>query len=406
MNVLFILPYCYIKEKKIGWDTGFGIYTVQLAEELAKREDLHIYVLSLRQRFQRDFTINNVTYIGFKDAEIVHSFVKGRHSIQQTRKIVKNTYYRQDLLRKTLIAAYVVGRTNTLAAIIEKYSIDFVHIHSLAQEMAGVFESESIRKDNTLVTVHSTFIKEEKYGNYIHYFRDSAKSLLERGYHMSFISSGVKEQFINELGELDTSKERMHVVLNGTVFTDTKIQRKKSKKKLFVCVGTVCDRKNQMQLLDALRLLNSSDLSNILIYVLGRDATEGKFEERIKQYGLEQCVQCIGFVSPESMKTYYSEASGNILLSKEEAFGLSIIEGFQYGIPTLCFNDISAAVDIYNPEAVQLVEDRSNESLARSISVFMNKEWNTEVIKQWAQRYSLDYVTDQYFNLYKAIKDK
>lgn len=411
MNVLFILPYCYIAAKKVGWNTGFGIYTAQLAEYLGKRDNVNVFVLNLRQRFKEDFVSNGVTYIGFNDVKIVKSLFKAG-SLKSIMSIKKYNYYKQSETKKLLIASYVVGKGNCLAEIIKKYKIDFVHIHSLAQELYGIFNSKFIRSSNTLVTVHSTYIDDPKYGSYNVYFANMVNLLLEKGINMSFVSSGVRNEFLKRIKCSKDPSELMHVVLNGTRMNPYKREKndiengtKNKKKKVLLCVGTICERKNQMQLLEAMKLLSKEERERFVVYVIGEDSTEGKFDNLIAGYGLTGTVIKKGFVSPDEITQYYKIADGNLVLSKREAFGLSIIEAFQYGVPTLCFKDISAANDLYNDCAMLFFDNRLINSVVKGIRSFLSKTWDCSAVREWGENFQLTNIVNQYYNLYKKIQE-
>ena len=42
-------------------------------------------------------------------------------------------------------------------------------------------------------------------------------------------------------------------------------------------------------------------------------------------------------------------------------FGLPIVEGYMHGVPCVTFEDLDATQDLYYPEAMLKVKDRSNE---------------------------------------------
>lgn len=402
MNILFILPYCHVPEIHNGPSTGFGIYTIQLAEELAKKQGINLFVLSMKQRIPQDREINGVTYIAIPDSRIALNVLSGK-GIKNTINIIWNNYYKQSIFKKLTTAAYSAGKTGEIEKVIKKYAIDVIHIHSIAQELYGVFQLPFLNTKNTLVTMHSDFADEEWLGRYKDYCRETALRLFENKMAMSFVSSGVLERFVKELG---IRHDRLFVTVNGTcIAPPTDSNRTANGKIDFVCIGSICDRKNQFFLLKALHALPLGIKERIHVRFIGNDRTEGEFDRQIVSLGLSDIAENCGFVPPEEVKDYLAEADGNIMVSKSEAFGLSVIEGFQYGLPTLTYSDVAAAKDFYSEDAVMLIDDRSEIALAEGISQFIDKEWDAKKIKEWGRQFQLCKVADRYVEIYRRLGD-
>lgn len=400
MNVLFILPYCYVPGISRGSSTGFGIYTIQIAEELAKKKDINVFVLTMKQRFKKDKMINGVIYIGASDVSIcLNAFRK--KTVKNAIKIYQYNYYKQNVIKKIMTAIYSASKSTMLGKIINKYSIDLIHVHSLAQELYGVFKSQYLLNYNSLVTIHSDFIKEERFGVYKDYFRNTTKFLFDNSVHVSFVSTGVRNNFVSEIGY---SADNLKVIVNGT-----RIEGKEHKKSptdktfTFVCIGTIGERKNQLFLLNALSLIREDILSEIRVKFLGRDDTEGEFDDYIQRLGLADVCENCGFVSPKAVEKYLANADGIIMVSVTEAFGLSIIEGFQYGLPALTYSDLAATVDFYSKDAVMLIEERTLKALADAICSFISKQWDRKKIRNWGKRFQLSRISDEYVDLYNEI---
>lgn len=401
MNVLFVLPYCHVPDIDEGSSTGFGIYTIQLAEELAKKQDMQVYVLSMKQRFLKDVVHNGVTYIGVSDIKICVRALK-KSSIENAREIYRYNYYNISPFKKVATAVYSAAKTTLLDEIVLNYSIDIIHIHSLAQELYGVFKSEQISQTNTLVTLHNDFVKEEKYKKYSNYFKNTVKVLFKANIPISFVSTGVKENFVEEMG---FSSQNLSVIVNGTrLKTQDEKREKKNGKFRFVCVGTIGSQKNQLFLLKAVTLLPENIRQKIHIDFLGMDKTDGEFDKTIRTYGLSSICKNCGFISPDKIGDFLSDADGNVMVSLGEAFGLSVIEGFQYGIPTLTYVDVCASKDFFSKDAVMLINRSNPKALADAMCEFISKDWNRDRIKEWGRKFQLSGISDMYIDLYKKIR--
>lgn len=400
MNVLFVLPYCYVPEISKSPSTGFGIYTVQLAEEIKKNQNINVYVLCMKQHITHDINVNGVTYIGFPNKEIIVNCIH-RRIIQYAFNIYKYNYEKYNLVKDVIKAVYTASKGSMLEKVIEKYSIDFIHIHSLEKELYGIFQSSYINDSNTLVTIHSDFVYKKEFGAYNDFFRQTSERLFKNNIPVSFVSTGAKNHFADAINDTNPN---LHVIVNGTVMDPVEYKKDTLNDVFtFVCIGTIGSRKNQIFILEALKCLSKNDLRNIRFKFLGIDRTEGEFDKRIKLYGLVDICENCGFVNPEDVENYLRNANGTIMVSVQEAFGISLIEGFQYGLPALTYSDLAASLDFYSEDAVMFIKDRTVNALADAIISFTSKKWDSEKIKAWGKLFKLKNIADEYVDLYKDI---
>ena len=103
------------------------------------------------------------------------------------------------------------------------------------------------------------------------------------------------------------------------------------------------------------------------------------------------------------MKDLWEIADVNVVVSKDEGFGLSMIEGFTLGIPTLTFGDLDAAEDLYHPDAMELIQERTDESVEEGIRIAMSRRWKPDVIREWGKQFSMKAVVSNYERVYQEI---
>lgn len=46
---------------------------------------------------------------------------------------------------------------------------------------------------------------------------------------------------------------------------------------------------------------------------------------------------------------------------------MSLIEGYRFGLPAICFSDIDAAYDIYDDKCTVLIKERTDEAVSYAI---------------------------------------
>jgi glycosyltransferase involved in cell wall biosynthesis len=157
-----------------------------------------------------------------------------------------------------------------------------------------------------------------------------------------------------------------------------------------ISVGTLCERKNQIQLLRAFKLLPEHIKKKCKITLVGRDDTKGKLKDYIVKNKLENSVDLCGFLPKNEIAKLYLHSTFNVMLSISEGFGLSMIEAAYFGIPTLTFDDLEAAHDIYTEDSMILMKDRSDETVCNGLLCMIERKWDSIKIRNSVQRFNED----------------
>jgi glycosyltransferase involved in cell wall biosynthesis len=138
------------------------------------------------------------------------------------------------------------------------------------------------------------------------------------------------------------------------------------------------------------------------VLFLGIDNT-GTFEKNIHQLGLDNDVIYCGNIHRDYIHIYYSQSDFTILASKSEGFGLSIIEGFFYGLPCITFSDLDAIEDLYDLRAMYLVNERTDEALAKGLLSCISSKWDRVFIQKYAFNFSLENSAVKYISCYNTL---
>lgn len=96
-------------------------------------------------------------------------------------------------------------------------------------------------------------------------------------------------------------------------------------------------------------------------------------------------------------------SSYNALVSIDEGFGLSFIEGFKHGLPAVSFSDLDAIPDIYDPKVMILADERTDKCLAKAIEKLCHINWDCSYIKDYAKKFSYEKMADNYRSIYRDI---
>lgn len=225
------------------------------------------------------------------------------------------------------------------------------------------------------------------------------------------VSTGMKNKILRDYPFIEQSN--IHVIKNGTDFCSQIVQsslRKKYNlegKKVLLCVGTITERKNQLQIISTFQLLPQEKKDNIAVIFCGVDRMEGKFQDEIISAGLEHQLIYVGAVSSNEMKEYYSIANGLVMPSYAEGLSIAALEAISYGLPLIMFSDSECAEDLNDYKVSILVETRNDQELANAIINWYENDWNQEYIKSYSKKFTMERMADEYIKLNrKLIEDK
>lgn len=165
-------------------------------------------------------------------------------------------------------------------------------------------------------------------------------------------------------------------------------------KRILVYIGNISENKNQIQ---AVRVMKQ--VENAVLFVVGTEADGGVVRNYVQENDLYGRVVLTGF--SDDVAQIWENVDLNLFFSKNDGFGLSVIEGYMYGVPSVMFADLDAAEDVYYPHLMLLVNDRSDDSAANAIRQGMSKEWDKDIIKTYAKRFSMRNIARTYDDFYR-----
>lgn len=395
MKVLFASNYIYDNRfpEYSKECTGLGYMITDILREVSKHEETYLYTHSLTKGINSDY---NVLKHRFKDILLSLRI----NDIRSGIKIVKRSNVDSWKKRRYL---YCFLDKGCFIRQLKKIKPDIVHVHGGSLEVKPYIDACVELKIPFLITLHGlnhnvdkVLLCEKEYEKYLIEF--CSNSCIP----ISVVSSGIRKE-ISKTFNIATNSIR--VVLNGTKLP--KIMHGEFKeghdKYIIMCVGSICTNKNQYLLLKALEELPAEYKNKICVKFCGKYMNGPHIDEEIEDRNLKKNAEYIGFVERENMNDLWKEANLNVVLSKSEGFGLSIIEGFAYGIPTLTVADLSAVEDLYSPEAMCLIDERTEKAVADGIVKCIERTWNHESIKKWSKNFSLGTICKEYISFYRDI---
>lgn len=302
---------------------------------------------------------------------------------------------------------YFVFLSGYLYKILKYKSYDLVHIHGCDYFDSLVIEICKKLQIRYLVTLHGLNILgahtvsliEEKYEE------DFIRSMSDS--FMTFVSTGTMMRAVNHL---KINPRNFFVISNSYHMLPSKghvdIRKKYSlpiHSKIILYVGNISTHKNQLGFINAFSRLEQQIVDNVYVLFVGRDNLPHPFEEVIRESVFaEHFVNC-GFVDKNKIPDYYAQADFVALVSKSEGFGLSVIEGFAYGIPSLVVSSMDALNDFQSDDALIVAKDLKSESIAEGIEKLLQKKWDKEKILKHSSQFTMAAMGGKYVSIYNKI---
>lgn len=433
MKVMIIAPYIYddniiefTKNK-----TGFGIMVQNIVSSVAELENVVLLTRVITKgKNEKNFKILSHTWGQFFSYAKLKDWLIGIKAFFANGVTVKDrarhVFYEVD-------GGYVRKQ-------IQKEKPDIVHIHGIGTITESYIRICEEMKVRYTVTLHGLIglndsvsapayekqierdflIKAEKNNIPVSVISSGMKARIEEKYlgkkanNITVIANGTKKsnendtKFIREEGTLTQEKFQeyysdclkqndLYPKLNDT-YAYLQYSKKNGKKILFF-VGNITKNKNQMQAVEILK--NTKVFKNTLLVLWGREVDNGEVRRKIVEYQLHKNVILGGF--NDQMDIFWKFCDVNLFLSLNDGFGLPIVEGYMHGVPCVTFEDLDATQDLYYPEAMLKVKDRSIESVANALRTSLDKNWNHEEIAEIGNMFSIDNMSEKYVNWYRTL---
>lgn len=297
-------------------------------------------------------------------------------------------YDNQPLKNKLRTILYFMTGSYT-EHLIKKNKYDVVHINGIG--LSSITYMYACIRTNTpfVLTLHglisfSDGIKAGKFSKKLErqFFiqnKDNPKAL------STVISTGIKKRLCSVVGkDMDT----INVVCNPIIEFVGKgrsAYRKEDGEKVVVTVGNISDNKNQRLVVDAFAQMCKEHPGKYKLFVIGGH------EEQLKKYACESGFDNVvftGTLERGDVYSYYSIADLCVMASYEEGFGLSLVEGYSFGVPSVMPSAIDAFYDLCRTECCVAAGDYGVGTFADVMYTALTKSWDHQAIKEFSEMFS------------------
>ena len=262
---------------------------------------------------------------------------------------------------------------------------------------APIFLSK--RKNNILILHDLIFMGEyqsksfkQKFGNI--YRKLILPIIIKKFSFIITVSEHSKNQIIEYFG-IDRSKiSVIHnaISLNGYNFNyNIKINEKEP---FFLHIGGEPDYKNSLSVIYSFNLLPPEYKMKFKLFMIGirEPKVLNAYTDIVKSLNLSDKIFFLPYQTDQEIENLYKKATLFIFPSKQEGFGIPVIESLKYGCPLLCSN--TSCIPEIAQEAAFYFNPNSNNELAEGIiNIVSNPKLADERVKlgySIVEKYSLE----------------
>jgi len=333
------------------------------------------------------------------------------------------------------IETYKVDRTKNLASEISKKVVRFI-INFV--ELSKIIKSYKNRKGNIIVHTHIgkcvSFWENSVYALWakilgvpfifhvhssllhIEYEQSSAimkvirRYILTKAPRIIALSGYWKRQLLQIEG---LHNEKITVIHN---FVDVEKFKRYSKtecreilglpknKKIVFSIGRLVERKGFQYLVGVVpRVIKKRD--DVIFFIGGKGPLENYLERQIQELGIKEYIILLGFVPDEMLPVWLNATDIFVMPSTRETFPIVMLEALASGTPFVG-SSIGAVPEIITSEDYGLLcEPANSKDLAEKILISLNKEWDKEKIRKYAEQFTWENVAKSTVKIYReALK--
>lgn len=345
---------------------------LDICNELQKKDDVKVKIIILHDVNEYKFMSENL------DIDCCNSFVlpsmlrKTKVDLKQFDEIVND--FKPNIIHSHLFEAELVSRWNVLPNV--KY---FTHCHDNIVQFKR-FSFKTILKKICITNYYERFLLFRKYkkckNNFIAISKHCQKFLIEN------LPRGIKKITLLP-NSIDYER-----------FYDNKKKETPNNIKLtLVNVGSFVDKKNQIFLLDVVKILKNKNI-DIHLNLCGDGKNRAKIEKEIISQNLEKNISILGKV--ENVEKIYKNADVYVHSATYEPFGLVLIEAMASGLPVVSLNGGGNVDIIENGKNGFLIEEQDAEMFSEKILELVNCPEKYSQISDYAKNYAKNYDIKSY----------
>ena len=172
--------------------------------------------------------------------------------------------------------------------------------------------------------------------------------------------------------------------------------------KVILTVGNISKNKNQRLVVDAFARMQKEHEGKYKLFVIG--GGEAPLKAHAEEMGIKNVI-FTGALDKSVVNEYYKIADLCVMASIDEGFGLSLVEGYSYGVPCVMPTAIDAYPDLYEEYACIGAENYEIPTFANALYTALTREWDKEKIKKKAEAFTEEVCASSYLSVLMKAKE-
>lgn len=174
--------------------------------------------------------------------------------------------------------------------------------------------------------------------------------------------------------------------------------------KIIFSLGNLIKRKGFNYLIDAIKQVCKYQ-DNLICFIGGAGPEQRSLQKQIDRLNIRDKVKLLGFVSNESLPLWMNAADIFVLPSLSESFGIVQIEAMACGKPVVATRNDGSEEIITSEDYGLLVEPGNADDLAEKILIALDKEWDREKIRKYAEQFTWENIAKEIVKISEQIME-
>lgn len=171
---------------------------------------------------------------------------------------------------------------------------------------------------------------------------------------------------------------------------------------IVLTAGGFVPEKGQRYLIEAASILEARG-EDIFWVLMGMGRLHNDLVDRIRSLGLEDRFLLPGWADHAEIPNWMNACDFFVLPSISESFGLVQVEAMACGKPVVATINGGSEEIIASSDVGILVVPGDAEALAEAIAEGLNRPWNSDTIRSYAEKYRWDFGVERLVNLYADL---
>lgn len=170
-------------------------------------------------------------------------------------------------------------------------------------------------------------------------------------------------------------------------------------KKVLLNVANLVPVKGQKYLIESMKKIARVE-DNVVLYIIGNGPLRKELETQIRRLNLEGTVRIVGARPHSEIPPWMNAADLFVLPSLSEGNPTVMFEALGVGLPFVG-TTVGGVPEIITSEDYGLLcPPKDPECLAEKILIALEKDWDREKIRKYAEKFAWENITKQILNVY------